>query len=486
MKSIQKLHFYVYLILLGLTLVLAIGATAAMISGNIGIISGGLATAVFVIFAILQIGCLAVYQPGLTPYKIGFYLLHVGLLILLAGLAAYSFAGESMTVQVPVSENGQYYDNVQNEEGEMTDLGFAFRLTAFEIQKYESGADKYYKTNVEFADPTTLEIKTDYLEVNRTLRQNGWKLYLMDYSDGTRELMQYGIPDDMIYETYNATGADSGASVLDLVYQDLTGKRYTYYLYDETNGFTYVSAEAVALLSGSLWAYTFEAEDSVAVYLTRKDGSFAETRTETGSQIVSYLKETYPDTHINYFYYTIDYGKLTAVEESYVTEQCTGKVFAGIRDNGDAGIGVYVMKEEWIPTKTFTSLSGGSQLMADIETACGAAAPTVSYMIYSPKAQSYTAATEEAIAQQNGQIAAYAVNMSGSPVIFVHPIQNILLLKRDPGEYATVAGMIMVMLGAVLMCLIRGKAGHAEPSDNGSADAQAVKTQTASKGGKKR
>ena len=112
MKSIQKLHQFTYIAMLILTVILAIGSIAAAATGDISILEGGLAALLFIAFAILQIICLAVYQPGCTPYKIGFYLMHVGLLVLLAGLAGFELAGNDMTVQVPVSESGAYYDNI--------------------------------------------------------------------------------------------------------------------------------------------------------------------------------------------------------------------------------------------------------------------------------------------------------------------------------------------------------------------------------------
>jgi hypothetical protein len=47
-----------------------------------------------------------------------------------------------------------------------------------------------------------------------------------------------------------------------------------------------------------------------------------------------------------------------------------------------------------------------------------------------------------------------------------------VLIKHDPGEYVTLLGMITVILGAVLMCLVRGKkdspAGDFDSPDSAS------------------
>lgn len=482
MKALQKFHFASYLILLALTVILAIGAAAAALTGSIDVLAGGLAVGVFVIFAILQIVCLALYQPALTVYRIGFYLLHVGLLILLAGLAAYSVAGESITVQVPINENGNYYSYVQNEEGEEIDLGFAFKLDSFKLEKYESGSDKYYRTDVTFADPTTLATESDYLEVNRTLRRNGWKLYLMSYSDGRSNMEANGLSKH-VYEIYTAEGATAGTSIVEQVYSDVAGKWYSYYLYDEINGhFNAVTPEEISTLSGSVWAYTFTSDGAVSVYLTRKDGAFAKTMTATGSEIAAYVDEHYANKQINYYYYTIDMGRITAIDRDYLVGQCTDPVFMGVRESSSGNVSVYVMKAEMLPDATFAETEGGSALLSKIETRHGKAADTPQYRIYSPSISDYTAATEEEILASKGVLNAYAVYMGDTPVIFVHPLSNILLLKQDPGEWATLAGMIMVMLGGVMMCLLK-KRGTKEPVPE---SVSAATQNTRSKGGKKR
>ncbi len=455
MKLISKLHNATYIILLGMTAVMAVASVIAAVTGRVDVLTGGLAATVFIIFIILQLICLAFYQPALTPYKVGFYCMHIGLIILLAGLFAYAIAGQEMTVQVPISEEGAYYDSIQNEDGEETDLGFAFKLTDFKIEKYPSGTDRYYRTEVAITDPTTLEVEADYLEVNRTLRKNGWKIYLMDYSDGRRELAQYGIPEKLIYETYNASGAEAGADLLDLVYADLAGTHYTYYLYDEINGgFRPLAADNAAMLTGELWAYAFADQAGTTVYVLRKDGAFARRLSGTGKELVSQITELYPDSRVSYYYYTAEMGRVTAIDAEYVQEECTATVYAGIRPGAEGAIGVYVMAEEMIPTHSLAVKEGGSTLLADLFDRCGDPAPAGSYMIYSPKTRSYVATTEEEVYALTGKVSGYAVNMEGTSVVFVHPLSNILLIKQDPGEWATTVGMVMTMIGALLMCLI--------------------------------
>ena len=464
MNSIGKLHSFTYLALTLLTVILAVASVVAAVSGTIDIFTGGLAAVVLILFAILQIACISVYQPAFTPYKVGFYLLHLGLLILLSGLAAFELAGSEKTVQVPVNENGSFYSSIRNESGEEEDLGFSFRLNSFRVEKYESGADRYYRTDVEFLDPTTLRQTTDYLEVNRTLRQNNKKIYLMDYSDGLKTLSgQYGLSADSFYDVYASHGATSGYDLLSLIYQDIAGTRYAYYLYDEANSrFIARSVEEIALISTTLWAYTEETDGFVTVYLVPKNGAFEKTLTDSGENIISFVKANYPDKRVSYYYYTMDQGVVTPIFDPSMEGERENpvetyeNVFAGIRVS-DAGVSVYLMKEELTPDRSFNSTEGGSTLMAKISDAYGERAAEVAYMLYTPSAGGYVKTTESEIAALDGELRGYALNMGDTALIYVHPLSVVLLVKEDPGEYATLAGMILTMAGALLMCLLRGK-----------------------------
>lgn len=464
MNSIHKLHRVTYLVLTLLTIILAIASIISAASGSIDIFTGGLAAFVFIVFAILQIACISVYQPAFTPYKIGFYLMHLGLLILLSGLAAFELAGFDQTVSVPVNENGSFYSSIRNENGEEEDLGFSFRINSFRVDKYESGSDKYYRADVEFLDPATLRQSKEYLEVNRTLRQNGKKIYLMDYSDGFKSLAgQYGLTANSFYEVYASHGSESGYDLLSLVYQDIAGTRYAYYLYDSVNSrFLSVSAEEIALLSGNLWAYTVKEDSFVTVYLTTIDGSFTETLTANGKDVIAHIAQTYPDKRVSYYYYTMDQGVVTPLFDPSMEGdrenpvETFGEVFAGIRVS-DVGVSVYLMKEELHTGTPITSNEGGSALLSKLSDQWGAPSGGVSYMLYTPSAGGYVKVTENEIASLDGELRGYALNMGDSALIYVHPLSVVLMIKQDPGEYATLAGMILVILGSILMCLVRGK-----------------------------
>ncbi len=493
MKALQTFHRISYLILLALTVILAIGVVIAVIQGDVGILTGGLAAAVFAVFAILQIICITLYQPELSVYKIGFYLMHVGLLILLAGLAAFAIAGESITVQVPVDNQADGYRFVQNEEGEEIDLGFAFRLDSFTVEKYQSGSDRYYKTDVTFWDVATHAQHKDYLEVNRTLRNNGWKLYLMSYSDGTANLAANGLA-SLVQKIYKAQGKEAGLSVIEQIYADLPGCWYSYYYFDEINDrFVAITPEEIATVTAPLWAYTVSEAGATTVYLTSKEGSFAESISATGAEAVAHVKETYPGRPVRYYYYDMGSGLRTSIDEDYVTGRYLDSLSVNIRAGESGQVSVYIMREALVPDTALSSAEGGSSLLAALYANRGDPAIAPQYRIYSPAISDYTATTEEALYSLGGDVKAYFVNMGDTAVIFVHPLSNVLLVKRDPGEYATLTGMILVMLGGFMMCFFGNHKKKAEaspaapaPATETAETASTPKSQSSKKGGRKR
>lgn len=52
---------------------------------------------------------------------------------------------------------------------------------------------------------------------------------------------------------------------------------------------------------------------------------------------------------------------------------------------------------------------------------------------------------------------AYVTEEKGVTDVYIYPKQVYLLIKRDPGEYAVLAGMGMTVLGTVMTCLLRRK-----------------------------
>lgn len=332
-KGLQTFYAIAYLILSVLVLLMIVGAVVAVVQGDAEALTGGLAFVVFALFAALQVICLSVYKPGLTLYKIGFYLLHGGLLLMLVGFLAYALAGEQLNVDVPVNSAGSFYSSVQNEEGEMTSLGFGLRIDKFRVEKYEdTGNDKYYRADLTFVDTATLQQESGYLEVNRTMRNNGWKIYLMSYTDGSAILRStYGLTEDRFYGTYSADGAASGVDLVSLVQQDLGGYFYSYYFYnDAALRFAPISEETLATQPGTLYAHTFAQGNQVNVYVSRTLNAFDASVTpdnsftaDGGSELTASLVGAYgePNEGVRYQLYDRTTGGYVQASQSDIQSQ---------------------------------------------------------------------------------------------------------------------------------------------------------------------
>lgn len=159
-----------------------------------------------VVFILLG-GAIAVsivaFNPKKSFYDIGFYVLHMGIVLFLAGMMIFALKGSSHYVALPnlssitedvellMKENYGWSDNdidrlrsyrnqIGADNGEIIDLGFNFRIVDFETQYYEDGESvKHYEGAVEFflRDGT---VETVLLTVNNPLYCSGWKIYLMN------------------------------------------------------------------------------------------------------------------------------------------------------------------------------------------------------------------------------------------------------------------------------------------------------------------
>lgn len=159
-----------------------------------------------VIFVLLG-GSVAVsvvaFNPQKSLYDIGFYLLHIGIVIFISGMIIFAVKGSSHYVALPdlssvtqetenqmktsygwsdkdIDRLRSYRNQIAGENGEIIDLGFNFRITDFDTEYYEDGKSvKHYEASLEFFlnDGT---IETESLTVNHPIYRGGMKIYLMN------------------------------------------------------------------------------------------------------------------------------------------------------------------------------------------------------------------------------------------------------------------------------------------------------------------
>ena len=179
----QRIHSLISLGLLGFTLIFLL-LTVVFSTGSPVNFRSPAVTAVLTFGGLLTAASLFFARPaGNLPKKLGFFLTHAGIVLLLAGFALFELAGDSITAAVPVGEaNETYYSNIQRENGEICDLGFHFRAESRRTDVYEDGSAKQYSAVLAFADAVTLKIDREELSVNHPVRRNGWKIYLMSFT----------------------------------------------------------------------------------------------------------------------------------------------------------------------------------------------------------------------------------------------------------------------------------------------------------------
>ncbi len=162
---------------------------------------GGAVTAVLTFGGILNaVSLFASKVNGNPTKKIGFFLTHAGIVVLLLGFALFEVGGDTVTASVPIGGES-YYANIQRESGEVCELGFNFRVDDFAVETYEDGSDKQYRATLSFADAVTLRVETEEISVNHTVRRGDWKIYLMNYGSGYVHLLFRRDPGEAVVKT---------------------------------------------------------------------------------------------------------------------------------------------------------------------------------------------------------------------------------------------------------------------------------------------
>lgn len=232
-------HKISYIIMAMLTLLTVIAAVIVSASSDSELLKGPLMTGVFAVYVIVQVVCLFFAKPQLSVYSIGFYLMHIGIPLMLAGFMMYGFFGMSLYANVPVDSRGNVYPAITREDGSIEQLGFGIRLNNFTVENYENGGPKYYGAYLGIYDynekgnteSPMYNSENVTLEVNKTYRKEGFKIYLMSYDDGSAYL-----PENEVFDSVQSVG---GASAV-VAQMTASGKykdaEICYFRYDPSRG----------------------------------------------------------------------------------------------------------------------------------------------------------------------------------------------------------------------------------------------------------
>lgn len=152
------------------------------------------------VFVIIQIICFFTVKPRLTVYRVGFYVLHIGLVLFLAGSFFYYIGGDKTTLQMPVDPDNAYNQFLRTEQYEegmsVQDLDkitfdFDIGISKMDVTYYDPETDgtsgvKWYDGELMVIGKTASEPTYMEWSVNHPCRYNGWKIYLMGYDPNSQ------------------------------------------------------------------------------------------------------------------------------------------------------------------------------------------------------------------------------------------------------------------------------------------------------------
>jgi cytochrome c biogenesis protein len=145
--------------------------------------------------------------------RFGFYIAHLGILIiLLGGMVSSLFSVEGFLWLLP----GEEVDTFVSNQGEKVDLGFRLKCNDFQIKQYSNGMIKEYESKLSVKKA----LKDEYsfsLIVNRPLSENGFRLYQASYQqvgiqsvklsiffkNGKKQKITLKIPGEASFKTFD-------------------------------------------------------------------------------------------------------------------------------------------------------------------------------------------------------------------------------------------------------------------------------------------
>ena len=146
--------------------------------------------------AVLTVLCVVFSSVGgRAVYKLGFYVLHCGLIVLAVGFVLTNLTSQKYAVQLHTGDAAESYRVFNFEDGRSFTLTDRMGLSGVSSDFYGDGSPKHYEATLAFYDRTGLQKKDEkVLTVNHPVRVDGYKIYLMNVDaagDGASLLVKY-------------------------------------------------------------------------------------------------------------------------------------------------------------------------------------------------------------------------------------------------------------------------------------------------------
>lgn len=122
--------------------------------------------------------------------RLGVYVVHLSILMLLAGAVIGSIGGFKGFVAIP---EGEMVDHVPlGDTGKAVDLGFAIRCNRFAVTFYDTGHPKEFKSNLTLIKDGK-ELLTSDILVNHPLRFNGINIFQSSYGTSSVKSLEMAV-----------------------------------------------------------------------------------------------------------------------------------------------------------------------------------------------------------------------------------------------------------------------------------------------------
>lgn len=206
----KKISFVLYILLCAVLFLLLVMTVIAS-SGQGDVWKGAPIIIVLSLLGVAIAISVVAFNPKKTIYSVGFYALHIGIVLLLVGVLGYGIGGTDLyaapvnvgsvtsVMEYRMTQMGytdrqisslKGYNNRVGSGDEIVDLGFNFKIVDFKTEYYEDGVSvKHYDATVEFLNSEDGSVEQVSLTVNHPIYRNGWKIYLLDV--GTNQVFGY-------------------------------------------------------------------------------------------------------------------------------------------------------------------------------------------------------------------------------------------------------------------------------------------------------
>ncbi len=172
------------LLIISLGITLFVGITGhnpkSELAGKVTVISS------LILLGILTVFCLVFSKIGGNfAYRVGFYFLHGGLILLILGFVITDLTCEKYTLYLECGDAHTSYSTYRFEDGSSFELANRMGLESVKQEQYENGAPRYYEAKLAFYNMSAEQkVGEKILTVNHPARVEAYKIYLMSIDKG--------------------------------------------------------------------------------------------------------------------------------------------------------------------------------------------------------------------------------------------------------------------------------------------------------------